>query len=198
MKAIIKFLMEQPILYKFVQETLAGGGHEIIKKFLIKQIPRKAGTILDQGCGTGEYALLFVERYTGLDNSAKDIEFAKRHYPGKFIVGNAAKMNKLKSDSFDAVFAVGLHHHLTDQMARRAFLEAIRVTKKGGKVIIIDAMLPKNPLNIPGLILRKIDRGGYVRRAKDTIKLLPKNIVYKDQIISSFPFDYITVVMVKG
>ncbi len=197
MKAIIKFLMEQPILYKFVQETLAGGGHGIIKKFLIKQIPKSAGTILDQGCGTGEYALLFGERYTGLDNSHKDIEFARKRYPGKFIVGSAAKMDNLKSDSFDAVFAVGLYHHLTDSQFKKASSEAYRVTKKGGKLIIIDAMMPRNPLNLSGLILRKLDRGAHVRNYNETLKLLPKNSKYIYQILSSFPFDYIAVVISK-
>ena len=58
MKAIITSLMEVPIFYKFVQETLAGGGHDVIKKYLKKQIPKTAKKILDQGCGTDVTRLL--------------------------------------------------------------------------------------------------------------------------------------------
>ena len=196
-KVIINFLMNQPVLYKFVQETLAAGGHKTIKDFLVKQVTTETQLILDQGCGTGEYALLFGDRYTGIDNNPKDIEFAQRRYPGRFILGSATNMSQLADSSFDMVFAVGLHHHLSDDLASEAIIESLRVTKKNGKVVIIDAMLPKNPSNLVGLLLRKMDRGGHVRRIDDTFKLMPKSVKYDKAVLSSFPFDYVTIVAEK-
>lgn len=196
-KALRDKLMEQPLAYKFVQATLAGAGHKAIKAYLKKQIPKSTKKILDQGCGTGEYALLFPNRYTGVDVNPDYINHANQKYPGKFVVGSAMKM-PFKDGSFDVCFAVGLHHHLTDSEAKKAFKESLRVVKKKGKVVVVDAMLPKNPLNAPGLILRKMDRGGHVRKWQDTIKLLPDEIKVKPKIISSYPFDYITLILERG
>lgn len=195
-KSVVDSIWEVPIFYKLLQATLAGGGHSTIKKYLKKQIPKNAMSILDQGCGTGEYSLLFNDKYTGLDNSAKDIEYARKRYKGNFIVGTATKM-PFKNNSFDVIFAVGLHHHLPDGLAKKAILESLRVCQQSGKVIIVDAMLPRNPLNFLGMVLRKLDRGGYVRKAENTLKLLPKGLVYKHEIISSFPFDYLTIIFQK-
>ncbi len=195
MKKLITYLMKQPILYKIIQTTLGAGIHQLAKSYLKKSI-HNLSKVLDQGCGTGEYSLLF-SNYTGLDNNPKDIDFAKNNYKGDFVIGSAAKM-PFKNNSFDCVFAVGLHHHLTDVLAKKAMLEALRVIQKGGQVIIIDAILPKNPLNIIGLILRKLDRGGHVRSYKKSLNLLPKNLKYSYQILSIFPFDLIAVTFKKS
>lgn len=195
-KKYIDNIWEVPIFYKLLQATLAYGGHNEIKKYLLKQIPKSIKSILDQGCGTGEYSLLFGEKYTGVDISKDYIFDARKKYPGKFLVGSAFKM-PLKSNSFDVVFAVGLHHHLIDKQAKDAVKEALRVLKKGGKYIIVDAMLPKSPLNLMGLILRKMDRGGSVRYFEHTLALIPESVKYKWDIFSSFPFDYLGVVITK-
>lgn len=195
-KSRIDSIWEIPLFYKILQSTLAGGGHSTIKKFLIGKIPKNADGILDQGCGTGEYSLLFKKNYTGLDNNSKDINYAKKIFKGVFVIGTATKM-PFQTNNFSVVFAVGLHHHLTNNLAKKAILESIRVTKKQGKIIIIDAMMPKNPLNLPGWFLRKMDRGGHVRKFEDTLKLLPKNIKYDCRILSSFPFDYVTIILKK-
>lgn len=197
-KSKIDAIWDIPIFYQLLQATLAGGGHKVIKKYLLSNIPKKATKILDQGCGTGEYALLFGQKYTGLDYDPNYIKVAQKKYPGNFMIGSADNMKMIKSNSFDVVFAVGLHHHLTDFQARKAIKEALRVTKKGGKHLIVDAMLPKVPYNLPGLILRKMDRGGNVRHFEHTLALIPENLKYSYKILTSFPFDYLIVEFKKG
>lgn len=190
--------MEKPLLYRLVQSTLAGEGHKVIKDYLINKIPKTARKILDQGCGTGEYSLLFKGvKFYGIDNNPKDIEYAGKNFKGNFFIGSADRMKAFKSNFFDVVFAVGLHHHLNDKQACEAVNEALRVVKKKGRVIIVDAMLPKEKLNIIGLILRKLDRGRFVRRIEETLKLLPLKSRYNYRILSSFPFDYICIEISK-
>ncbi len=196
MKSVIGYLMEKPLFYRLVQSTLADRGHEVIKEYLSGHLPKKGSKILDQGCGTGDYSLFCKGEYTGLDNNPKDIEFAQKKYHGIFVSGSAEKM-PFKNNYFDAVFSVGLYHHLTDSQAKKAFKEALRVTKNGGRVITVDAMLPENKLNIPGLILRKLDRGKFVRQYKETLELLPLGKRYTYEILSSFPFDYVAVAIEK-
>jgi hypothetical protein len=86
---------------------------------------------------------------------------------------------------------------LSDEQAKQAIEEAIRVTKHGGKIIIADAMWPKNSRNVVGWFLRKSDRGENVRTIADTLTLLPKKLKYKQGILSSFPFDFITITCTK-
>lgn len=195
-KRLIDNIWEIPMFYRILQATLAGGGHNIIKKYLLSQVPKSARKILDQGCGTGEYSLLFKNKYWGIDNNLDDINFAKEKYLGHFEVGNASRIS-FKDNFFDAVFAVGLHHHLDTKNAKKAITESLRVTRKDGKVIIIDAMLPKNPLNFLGFILRKLDRGGFVRDYKKTLSFIPKKIEFNSQVLSSYPFDYIAIIIKK-
>lgn len=193
-KQLIDHLMKYPIAYVLVQNIVNGSGHKRIKEYL-KKVIRSSELVLDQGCGTGEYSLLF-KNYTGVDNNPKDIEYAQKKYVGKFMVGDAAKMD-FKGFSFDSVFAVGLHHHLDEAQAKKAMTEALRVTKKGGKVVIIDAMLPVSPWNLVGLVLRKLDRGGFVRHFSKTLELLPQKTVVKYHIISTYPLDFICINITK-
>ncbi len=196
-KEIINSIWEVPMFYKLLQATLAVGGHAVIKKYLQEKISKIDEKILDQGCGTGEYSLLFGNRYTGLDVSSDYIVDAQKKYSGTFVVGSADKMN-FPDNKFDVVFAVGLHHHLTDEQAKKAIIESLRVVKVGGKVLIVDAMCPKNKLNLFGLFLRKIDRGGFVRDYRKTLTLLPPKLKYNYKILSSYPFDYITIEIIKS
>jgi len=196
MKEIVNSIWEVPIFYKLLQATLAGGGHTVIKKYLQEKISKTDEKILDQGCGTGEYSLLFGNRYTGLDVSSGYIADAQKKYSGTFIVGSADKMN-FPDNKFDVVFAVGLHHHLTEEQAKKAIKESLRVAKEGGRVLIVDAILPKNKLNLFGLILRKMDRGGFVRDHRKTLTLLPPKLKYNYKILSSYPFDYVSIEIIK-
>jgi ubiquinone/menaquinone biosynthesis C-methylase UbiE len=195
-KERINHIWEVPLFYKLLQTTLARGGHTIIKKYLQENISKTDQKILDQGCGTGEYSLLFGNRYTGLDICFDYIEDAKKKYSRSFTVGSAAKMH-FADNKFDVVFAVGLHHHLTEEQGKNAIKESLRVVKEGGRVLIIDAMLPKNKLNLFGLILRKMDRGGFVRDHRKTLTLLPPKLKYNYKILSSYPFDYVTIEIIK-
>lgn len=197
MKSVITYLMEIPFFYRIVQVVIGGQGHDAIKLYLVQKIPHNHKQVLDQGCGTGEYSLLFGKRYTGLDNNKSDIEFAQKKYPGKYVVGSADKM-PFKDQSFDTVFAVGLHHHLTDKSAQKAFQEALRVCKKNGQVLVVDAMWPKNNLNVLGWVLRKMDRGRYVRSYHQTLKLLPQKINYEYSFLKGFPLEYLLISFKKG
>lgn len=195
-KSAIDSIWEIPVFYNLLHSTLAGGEFDLIGKFLKSQIPKGNQKILDQGCGTGTYAQLFKGKYTGLDNNPDYIKTAQKRYSGKFILGDATKI-PLANHTFDITFAVGLHHHLDQSQAKQAIKEALRVTKNKGKVIIADAMLPKSKFNLLGLLLRKMDRGGNVRKVSDSLKLLPKGLSYKTKILSNYPFDYITITINK-
>src|SRR3989344_5705953 len=199
MQKLINKLMEIPFFYEAVQFLVANEGHKKIKLLLKKEFKSLKGRVLDQGCGTGIYSTSFNKKivYFGIDNNEKDIEFAKKNFRGDFSVGYATKMDKYKDSFFDITFSVGLYHHLTDQQVKRAVSESLRVIKKSGRVIVVDAALPFRKYNLWGLLLRKIDRGRFVRSWQKTVSLMPKANVRKVTYLSTFPLDYVIIFLDK-
>jgi SAM-dependent methyltransferase len=200
MKGLVEYLMKYPQIYNFVQRTIAGKGCVCIKNLLYENIPVSARDILDLGCGTGIYSTLFTSNthYVGIDNNMKDILYAEMNRKGKFMVASATDL-PFQENKFDIVFAVGLHHHLNDNEAKESINESIRVLRKSGKLIVVDALLLNFFHNIPGYILRKLDRGNYVRNYRNFMKLIPSGVSLSGcKVFSAFPLDYIAVVIKKN
>ena len=109
-----------------------------VKKF-IDEIPIIPDTnILEVGCGSGqnmEYAIKIGIKTTGIDFSPKMVELCTK----KRL--NVSKANVIdipyKDCAFSHVMAVAIIHHLDSHQRRmKAIHECIRVTKKGGTILI--------------------------------------------------------------
>ncbi|MFC1664432.1 class I SAM-dependent methyltransferase [Pseudomonadota bacterium] len=191
---IIDHLMGFPCLYAAVQNTIAAGLHRDVKTRLCNVIPDQKGVkILDIGCGLGDYSILFRQSvYTGLDWDERYIKRASAHYGRKgitFVVGDAAQIS-FPAGHFAYCFSVGLYHHMSDEAVVASLSEALRVAGPG-KVTILDAIYPLRG-NWPGYLLRKLDRGKFVRAFEAYSKLL--NDHFSMQEISAHRagvFDYI-------
>ena len=89
------------------------------------------------------------------------------------ILGSAEKL-PFEGGSFDAIWSIWLFHHLSDEIAKKSILEMLRVCKKSGYILIIDAVMPVYNLSRPlAYIIRKLDRGRYVRNFNQNVNLLP-------------------------
>ncbi|MBI1920704.1 MAG: class I SAM-dependent methyltransferase [Geobacter sp.] len=162
---VINHLMGFPRLYAFVQNSIARSLHHQVKSSLCRDLPDKTGVdILDIGCGIGDYSVLFKQAtYTGLDKDECYIHSATSKYgrPGvTFIAGDATKLS-FSSGHFSYCFSVGLYHHLPDDAVVASLQEALRVAGPG-RVIVMDAIFPPRG-NFPGYLLRRLDRGKFVR-----------------------------------
>ncbi|NJE13666.1 class I SAM-dependent methyltransferase [Thermococcus sp. LS2] len=106
------------------------------------ELPQLSGRILDIG-GGGEGVIgrtASGEIYI-LDISEKELEEAKsRGAKGKFIKGDAKKMG-FPDEYFDTVPSFFSLMHMRD--LREAFRECYRVLRKGGKMHIWDAVIPR-------------------------------------------------------
>ncbi len=96
--------------------------------------------VLDLGCGNGRLLQIFKNiniDYTGVDNSEKLIEIAKKTYPGATFLAADALHLPFPSDHFDKIYSVAVLHHIPSQELRLKFLEeSKRVLKPGGLLIL--------------------------------------------------------------
>jgi SAM-dependent methyltransferase len=105
---------------------------EIIEKAL----PDNA-TVLEAGCGTGQTLSLFCSRHTtiGLDISPDALSIAQKNCDA--VINGDIFHIPLKDRSCDLVYNSGVIEHFKEPENRTAVSEMVRVTKKGGSVIII-------------------------------------------------------------
>ena len=96
--------------------------------------------VLDLGCGNGRLLQIFKDikiNYTGVDNSEKLIEIAKKTYPSaNFLVADALHL-PFPSSYFDKVYSIAVLHHIPSKESRLKFLEeAKHVLRPGGLLIL--------------------------------------------------------------
>lgn len=161
-------VLDQPHIYRAAQALFAPGADKLTKEKISVLLAglEPAQKILDVGCGPASWLWTFGIHPVGLDITPEYVDqFCKK---GEIAhVGSAAEI-PFKDEEFDGVWSIGLLHHLDDETARKAIDEMQRVCRKGGYVVIIDAVLPIRFLTRPvAHILRKVDRGRFVRRMEE-------------------------------
>ena len=109
--------------------------------FLLKQLPFYCESVLEIGCGTGEFSRLLAERsgrVVAIDLSPKMIEIAKDqsgHLTNiNFQVADISKW-KFPVEQFDAIASITTFHHLQLESLLPRLKAAL---KPGGKLVALD------------------------------------------------------------
>jgi ubiquinone/menaquinone biosynthesis C-methylase UbiE len=172
--------LEKPFFYNFVQ-TLFGFGGKRHKRLILNEILTllvNAKLILDVGCGPlskfSPHCLL--QAPIGLDISFDYIRaYVSTHDQPSLV--SSVDFLPFPDNRFDAVLSYGLFHHLDDQKARNGINEIVRVCAVGGQIIILDNVYPQMPVLKPqAYLIRRLDRGKYVRTQESLTALLPPTI----------------------
>ena len=128
-------------------------------------------SILDVGCGLGEYAVLMKNEqgmYCGIDNSFPRVAFAARRYRRhRFVVGDARQL-PFPDGHFDAVLLMDTSHHLSDEEFRSVLRRLKDVSKR--YVIVGDPVVTEGQ-NRLSRFFYKLDRGGCFRDIKEMQKI---------------------------
>lgn len=121
----------------------------------------KDKTVLDAGCGTGIFSIIFANagasKVTGIDISPGSLNTAQG-LKEKFNLNNAEfiQQDMLKlpypDEAFDIVWAWGTVHHTTDPFG--AVSELLRVLKRGGSILL--AVYTRTKLTFIHEVIRKI------------------------------------------
>jgi len=118
-----------------------GGTYRIVSTEILRHTKFNAGRVLDIGCGyDGLLEQLHISNpkaeYYGIDLSKSMITAAKVFFSNAtYKVCNAEK-TEFDDEYFDLVVCRDTFHHFKNPM--KVLKEAIRVTKKGGYIYIID------------------------------------------------------------
>lgn len=128
--------------------------------------------IYDIGCSDGEYASILdlkKAKYFGYDIDLININKAKKKFKNnKNIKFFHQSIDKIKISNKKKIFILnGVFHHLND-MQILSFLKKI---SSKDKVIALDAFYHKNQ-NLISVILKKMDRGKYIRNYEQYKKVL--------------------------
>ena len=119
----------------------------------VAHLPTEA-RVLDVGTGTGRQALAFAAagcRVTGIDPAQKMIAAAKRNDPRgrvRFLIADGTDM-PFDDNSFDAACVSLTLHELLPEIRLLAVAEMVRVTRPGGRMIVVDVAYPPAALCPP-------------------------------------------------
>jgi len=162
-----------PWIYKIISRIITPGGRENLLNIVRKTIESHPDikTCLDVGCGPRSLLSDTRISFIGLDISLPYLlKLGELGVPA--VVASASDLPFI-SQSFDAVWSVGMFHHLNESLARNAIQEMRRVCSPGGHIFILDAVLPSSFVNHPiPYLIRKLDRGKFVRKQDKFTKIL--------------------------
>lgn len=110
----------------------------------IEKYLKEGDRILEVGAGTGRYSINYAKKGYRVDSVElvnKNLEILKSKIAKDMkinaVQGNAMNLDMYEDDTFDVTLVLGpLYHLYNENDAKKAISEAIRVTKKSGKIII--------------------------------------------------------------
>lgn len=144
-------------LYDAVVSILTLGGSSRLRNLTIQSSLMKSGEkVLDVGCGTGGVTIPARARVgeagaaSGIDPSPEMISVARKkaRKAGLDIDFRVGVIESLPypDATFDVVTSSLMMHHLPYDVQVKGVAEIYRVLKPGGRLLIADAMTPKNVL----------------------------------------------------
>jgi ubiquinone/menaquinone biosynthesis C-methylase UbiE len=167
--------------------------HVEIKRIMKYVLLPPRCNILDIGCGTGNSSKLIkkyfkIKKINAVDIDKRMIAVAKRNNKDRaihFEVGDATRL-RFKNNSFDAVFDIGVIHHIPQW--KKCLQELKRVLKPGGQLIIEDISLETFSTSL-GIVMKKMLDHPYNKmyKEKEFIESL-KKLNFKINIKKRYDF----------
>jgi SAM-dependent methyltransferase len=128
--------------------------------------PQRGDRIFDIGCGPGALlrCLPVTTSYVGFDRNKAYVEYARRMHGGRgeFICADVANFASHSIASADIAVAIGILHHLDDDLALRLLRATRNALKPSGRLITADSCFHPDQSAIQRFVVSN-DRGMHVR-----------------------------------
>ena len=172
---LLSRLLEKRSVYNLVQTLMGfGGAQQVRHLFTVILDAEYYQSVLELGCGTGRWSVKNYEKYVRTD--INEAYFPSEAAPGmEFRKIDATDLSSFLDRSFDLVYSIGLYHHLPDGAVVTSLRESSRVLRQPGKIVVMDAILPTCLYNVPAWVIRKMDRGDWVRKEERVVELIEQS-----------------------
>lgn len=173
------YLLSKPVLYDLFQEAVGARAarERFFREYVAPNIQAHS-RVLDLGCGTGLILNVLPPsiEYVGIDQSEAYLSTASRKWStrGSFVLGDLARgVGPCITGKFDLVIAMGVFHHLSDDILTQLCASVATVLAPHGKLVSFDPCFHAGQRRLSRLLV-SADRGEYVRNDRDLSTLLMK------------------------
>ena len=191
----INTVFSRPAIFTWVRAFL-DDGYSVIKKVIVRELEMEK-SVLDLGCGTGQFCGLFSrEQYLGIDASSRYLSYAGKKHPSyRFVVGDAAHLHLQKK--VHQVLILGVLHHLPDEKVKKVLAAASGSLLREGRLLIFED-IHRERFNPVGGLVKKFDVGKYIRTHQKYGELYRNSFeVVKDFTLSCGIADYSVYILEK-
>ena len=160
----LRAVLSNPQVYSAFQSMMGANGAR--RRIVSENIrPNPGMKILDIGCGPAEILFYLPDvEYWGVDISEPYIKKAKQNHltRGHFYCKELTSDDIEEFPPFDVVLALGVLHHMDDEMAQTVLRLARKALAVGGRLVTVDPCFDESQNAISRFLVRN-DRGQNVR-----------------------------------
>lgn len=169
MRKLVSLLLKNVVIWRFFRRFLDDvfGLYSDRIRLIKSSSDIDQPSVLDVGCGSGEFASVTQGRYLGIDIDNQYINQAKKLYendPTKQFLCKDLINAKLSDSEFYMTLLIDFTHHVSDEDLNNIFNEVNTITSH---YIVISDPVKQSSNNILGRMLTYLDRGEYIRSEED-------------------------------
>lgn len=197
-------LFDNANLYKIFQFAVSRQNtSRVIREEVLK--PEGVHDVLDFGCGIGYHALEFPNtNYLGIEPLQSCIRKAHKSFSGtnrQFVLGDHKTLKEIPNSSYDLVIAIGVLHHIDDDIVSQFLKESFRILRTGGRLTTFDPVLHQNQSILSSWIVKR-DRGKWVRTQSEYLAILTESFPVKVHSkiytrLLRIPYDHVSFTLIK-